>query len=139
MDTKNVVVLIGRLSADPDLRYTNGGDPVVNFALAVNRSYRDDDGEWQDKLDGFFDCHHFGTTAVKFAEDFKKGALVQITGSLQQSKYKVGEAPNERTLSKIEVKVSTIGPVLFVPRAKTKTEAPAGAGAEAESAELQPA
>lgn len=134
-----MVVLVGRLTADPELRYTNGGDPVVNFGLAVNRLVRNGKDELEEKLDGFFNCHHFGDTAVKFSEDFKKGALVQITGSLQQSKYKVGEVPNQRTVSKIEVKAATIGPVLFVPKAKAETEAAAPASAEAENAELQPA
>lgn len=137
METRNMVVLVGRLTADPELRYTNGGDAVVNFALAVNRWVRNGKDEFEERLDGYFNCHHFGDTAVKFNEDFGKGDLVQITGSLQQSKFKVGEAPNERTVSKIEVKAATIGPVLFVPKAKAETETPASA--EAQGEQLQPA
>lgn len=132
MEIKNLVVLVGRLAADPELRYTTGGDGVVNFALAVNHWGRNGEGKPEEKLDGFFNCHHFGDTAVKFAEDFRKGDLVQITGSLQQSKYTVGTKPNERTVSKIEVKASTIGPVLFVPKAKAEA-VPAISGQVAEA------
>jgi single-stranded DNA-binding protein len=73
METKNVVVLVGRLVADPELRYMPSGDPVANFALAVNRSVRKDDGSFEDSLDGYFDCDYFGDSALKFAEDFHKG------------------------------------------------------------------
>lgn len=137
MDTKNVVVLIGHLVADPELRFTSGGKSVANFSLAVNRSFRGEDGKWHDKLDGYFDCEYFSTAAEKFTEEFKKGSLIQVTGSLHQSKFKVGEAPNERTVSKIEVKVATIGTVLFVPKAKAEVEAPAAA--ETQGEQLQPA
>jgi single-strand DNA-binding protein len=138
MDTKNVVVLVGRLTADPELRYTAGGDAVVNFAIAVNRLVRNSQGEFEEKLDGFFNCHHFGDTAVKFAEEFKKGALVQITGSLHQSKFT--PKGSEREISKIEVRVNTIGPVLFVPKSRTETPATeASMPAEAQPTQLQPA
>lgn len=121
METKNVVVLIGRLVADPELKYLPNGKPVANFALAVNRSIRKDDGTFEDSLDGYFDCEHFGGTAVTLAEDFAKGALVQITGSLHQRKYKVGNGAGNRTVSKIEVRAKTVAPVLIAPKA----EAPA--------------
>ncbi len=125
MDTKNMVVLTGRLVADPDLRVTPGGDPVVTFGLAVNRNIKKPDGGWEDKLDGFFDCEHFGETAVKFAEDFGKGDLVQITGSLQQRKFKVGNGDGSRTVSKIEVRAKTIAALLVAPKAKPQDPAPA--------------
>lgn len=121
MDTKNVVVLIGRLVADPDLRFTPKGDAVANFSLAVNRSFRGDDGEWNDKLDGFFDCEYFSGAAEKFANDFKKGALIQITGSLHQDRYTVGSEPNVKTISKILVKAKTISTVLVDRKKKSST------------------
>lgn len=123
MDSNNMVVLIGRLSADPELRYTNGGDPVANFGIAVNRWVRKDDGEFEEKLDGFFDCEHFGATAQKFAEEFKKGTPVQVTGSLHQDKFKVGNGAGTRTMSKIKVRAKTVAPVLFVPKAKPEAVA----------------
>ena len=136
MDTKNVVALVGRLSADPELRYTKGGDPVANFSVAVNRGVRQPDGSFEDVLDGFFDCEIWGGEAEALAERFKKGAEVQLTGSLVQKKFKTkGEQP--RTVSKIEIKVKSIAAAIQGAR-KPKTEQPAAetAGEPAEQAEL---
>lgn len=127
MEIKNLVVLVGRLTADPELKYTGGGDAVVNFGLAVNRWVSKGEGKPEEKLDGFFNCHHFGDTAVKFAAEFKKGDPVQITGSLHQTKFT--PKGSEREVSKIEVRVNTLGAVLFVPKAKA--QAPASVPAEA--------
>lgn len=124
MDTKNVVMLTGRLVADPELRITPGGDPVVTFGLAVNRSIKKPDGSWEDKLDGFFDCEHFGETAVKFAEDYGKGDMIQVTRSLQQRKFKVANGDGSRTVSKIEVRAKTLAAVLVAPKAKLQDAAP---------------
>lgn len=126
MDTKNMVVLVGRLVADPELRYMPNGTPVASFAVAVNRSIRKPDGSFEDSLDGYFDCEHFGGTAATLAEGHRKGALVQITGSLHQRKYKVGNGAGGRTVSKIEVKAKTVAPVLIAPKA----DAPAPATAQ---------
>ncbi len=117
MDSKNMIVLVGRLVADPELRYTDSGDPVANFALAVNRTARKPDGSFEDSLDGFFDCEHFGKTALTLAEDYGKGSEVQITGSLHQRKFKVGNGAGERTVSKISVRAKTVAPVLAPPKA----------------------
>ena len=128
MDTKNLVVLTGRLGADPEMRVTPGGDPVANFSLAVNRSFKGQDGQWHDKLDGFFDCEIFAGVAEKFVVEFKKGDLIQVTGTLAQDTYKVGTEPNVRKVSKILVKVKTVGTVLVAPRkVQTHEVAPAEA------------
>ena len=131
MDTKNMVVLVGRLTADPELRFTNGGDPVANFSIAVNRAVRKSDGSFEDVRDGFFDCEHFGATAEKFAEDIHKGDLVQIMGSLHQDKFKVGDGAGSRTVSKIKVRAKTVARVLVAPRkAATPEVAPAEANSQ---------
>ena len=129
MDTKNMVVLTGRLTADPDLRFTPGGDAVANFSLAVNRSFKSQDGKWNDKLDGFFDCEIYAGVAESFGIEFKKGDLIQITGTLAQDTYTVGTEPNTRKVSKILVKVKTVGRVLIAPR---KAQAPTEEAAPAE-------
>lgn len=108
---KNLVLLVGRLTADPELRYTPQGTPVATFSVAVNRSFRKPDGGWKDDLDGYFDCELWSGPAVTFTEEFQKGSLVQLTGSLRQKKFQTsGDQP--RTLSRVEVKVDTISPVV---------------------------
>ncbi len=115
MSTKNVVVLVGRLAADPELRYLPNGTPVANFGVAVNRSVRKADGNFEDSLDGFFDCEVFGGQALALADNCHKGTEVALTGSLLQKKFKTsGEQAS--TVSKIEVRVMTIAPVLVVPK-----------------------
>lgn len=123
METKNMVVLIGRLVAEPELRYMPNGQPVANFSLAVNRSIRKDDGSFEDSLDGYFDCELFGGTAVTLAEDYGKGALVQVTGSLHQRKFKVGNGAGNRTVSKVEVRAKTVAPILAAAKAEAAKEA----------------
>lgn len=116
MDTKNVVVLVGRLVADPELPYMPNGTPVANFAVAVNRSSRKPDGTFEDTLDGFFDCEVFGGQALALAENTGKGAEIHVTGSLRQKKFKSGNGAGARTISKIEIRVSSVAPALAVPR-----------------------
>lgn len=129
MDTKNVVVLSGRLVADPELRYMPNGTPVANFAIAVNRSVRKDDGTFEDSLDGFFDCEVFSGQALALVDTCKKGSEVQLTGSIMQKKYK-SKGAEPRTISKIEIRVSQIAPALVIPKPAVQTEA---------VAEVQPA
>ena len=114
MDTRNVVVLIGRLVKDPELRYLANGTPVTNFAVAVNRSVRKGDG-FEDQLDGFFDCELFGGTAVTLAEEYGKGAEVYVLGHLLQKKFKTSGG---QKVSKVEIRVKTVGPTVSAPDTK---------------------
>jgi single-strand DNA-binding protein len=116
MSTKNMVMLVGRLAADPELRFTPNGTAVATFAVAVNRSVRKPDGSFEDSLDGFFDCELFGPQAESLAERLRKGSEVQLSGSLLQKKFKTNGA-QARTVSKIEVRVATIASSLSAPAA----------------------
>ena len=130
MDTKNVVALVGRLVADPELRYLDNGTPVANFAVAVNRSNRKADGSFEDSLDGFFDCELFGGQALTLSETCSKGSEIQVMGSLLQKKFKTKGA-QPRTVSKVEIRVRSVAQVLAA--AKTSS-APAPSEAEPQPA-----
>ena len=112
MHARNVVVLIGRLVADPVLRYTNNGSAVTEFSVAVNRSTRQNDGSFTDSLDGFFDCELWGPVGQVVAEKFSKGDELSLTGSLAQNKFE----KDGRKISRVLVKVKTVAPVLSAPR-----------------------
>ena len=113
MDTKNVVALVGRLVADPELRYLPNGTPVASFAVAVNRSTRKADGSFEDALDGFFDCELFGGQALSLTDNCRKGTEIQLLGSLIQEKFQTkGDQP--RTISKVKVRVRSVAPSLPV-------------------------
>lgn len=85
----NKVILMGRLTRDPDVRYGAGGDsaPVVRYTLAVDRRMaRRDDGEGQQTAD-FINCVVFGKGA-EFAEKYlRQGTKIVVTGRLQTGSY----------------------------------------------------
>jgi single-strand DNA-binding protein len=81
----NKVILMGRLTKDPELRYSQAAEPVaiVRYTLAVNRRFK---REGQPDAD-FINCVAFGKTG-EFAEKyFKKGMMVAVSGSLQITSY----------------------------------------------------
>ena len=80
----NNVVLIGRLTRDVDLRYTPQNQVVGQFTLAVNRNFKNQNGEYDAD---FINCVIWGKSAENFANWTKKGNLVGITGRVQTRNY----------------------------------------------------
>ena len=80
----NVIVLIGRLTADPEQRYTPSNVPVTTFTIAVNRSYVKQGAERQTD---FIDVVAWRTTAEFVCRYFKKGQQIAVQGSLQTRSY----------------------------------------------------
>ncbi len=80
----NRVVLIGRLTADPALRYTPNGIPVANFTLAVERPFKSQSGERE--VD-FIDVVVWRRQAELVANHLAKGRLVAVEGRLQVRTY----------------------------------------------------
>jgi single-strand DNA-binding protein len=78
----NKVVLVGHLGGDPETRYTPSGAAVANFNMATNESWRDANGELQDKTE-WHRCVMFGKSAELAGELLKKGQLVYLEGKLQ--------------------------------------------------------
>lgn len=80
----NNVVLVGRLTRDPELRYTPSNVAVATFSLAVNRNFKNQAG---DRETDFISCIMWRQQAENFANWLKKGALVGITGRIQTRSY----------------------------------------------------
>jgi single stranded DNA-binding protein (ssb) len=80
----NRVVLVGRLTKDPELRYTTNGVAVVSFNLAVNRSFTNSQGE---READFVSCVIWRKGAENFANFTHKGSLVGVDGRIQTSSY----------------------------------------------------
>jgi len=76
----NHIVLIGRLVRDPELRYTSNGTPVANFTLAVERNYRNREGE---RDVDYIKIVTWRKLAENVAHHLGKGRLVAVEGSLQ--------------------------------------------------------
>ena len=81
----NKVILIGRLTKDPELRYIpTTGTPVANFTLAVDREYKNKNG---DKETDFLPVQIIGKSAEFCVNYIPKGRLVAIQGSVRVNKY----------------------------------------------------
>ncbi len=91
----NKVFLIGRLTRDPELRYTPGGQAVANFGLAVNREYPTKEGRKEDTC--FVNLVIWGKRAEVCAEYMKKGGLIFVEGRLQYRKWETQEKEKRST------------------------------------------
>ena len=89
----NLVVLTGRLTADPELRYTPSNIPVTTFSIAVSRRYKA--GE-QAEAD-FINIVAWRQTAEFVTKYFQKGSLIGIEGSIQTRRYVDKETGKNRT------------------------------------------
>lgn len=80
----NNVVLVGRLTKDPDLRYTASGTGVATFTLAVNRNFTNQDGN---READFINCVIWRKSAETLANYARKGTLLGVTGRIQTRSY----------------------------------------------------
>lgn len=93
----NQLVVIGRLVRDPELRKTENGKNVTNITLAVPRSYKNPNGEYDTD---FIDCVLWSTVAESTTEYCKKGDLLGVKGRIQTRKI---ETEDEKTKQVTEV------------------------------------
>lgn len=123
----NKVILIGRLTRDPELRYTPGGKPVASLRLAVDRSVANAQGE---RETDFFDVTVWDRQAEIASRYLTKGRLVLCEGRLQTRQY---EAQDGSRRTAFEVVATT---VRFLPDGRGGV--PAEAGAEAGGRAVRP-
>lgn len=82
----NQVILLGNLTRDPELRQTPTGQSVVSFSLALNRSYKDQSGEWVEATD-YIDVVAWGPLAERVAQYLNKGRRALVQGRLQSRSW----------------------------------------------------
>ena len=99
----NSVVISGNLGADPELRSSAGGTPILSLRIAVNERRKDQSGEWTDYTN-WVDAVMFGTRAEKVSRYLSKGSKVSVSGRLHYSSW---EKEGQRR-SKLEVVVDEI-------------------------------
>ena len=90
----NQVILIGRLTRDVELKYTNTGFTIANLSLAVNRRVKRDD-TWQDE-GNFFNCVLIGKRAEALSQYLVKGKQIGIQGELRQNRWEQDGQPRSR-------------------------------------------
>ena len=98
----NRVILTGRLTKEPDLRYTPNGTPVATFTIAVNRTYTNEQGE---READFINCIVWRKSAENVANYLKKGSLVGVDGRIQTRNY---EAQDGRRVFVTEVVAESV-------------------------------
>ncbi len=80
----NKIILVGRLTRDPELRSTSMGISTANFTVAVNRNFKNKDGQYDAD---FISCVAFRNTADFVSKYFKKGNLISLDGRIQTRNY----------------------------------------------------
>lgn len=97
MPNLNKVMLMGNLTRDPELRYLPSNMPVVSLGLAVNRRWRNQQGEPQEETT-FVDCEAFGRTAEVINQYMRKGRPLFIEGRLKLDQWQAQDGTNRSKL-----------------------------------------
>lgn len=104
----NKVLLIGRLTADPELRQTQSGISSCRFTVAVNRTFKNAQGEYEAD---FISCTVWRQTAEFISKYFKKGSMIAVEGTLRNNNYQDKNHPDvtHYTMDVIVEKAEFIG------------------------------
>lgn len=103
----NKTMLMGRLAKDPELRVTTGGSSVCNFTLAVNRNFKNSNGERE--VD-FITCTSWGRTGEFIAEHFGKGQMMLAEGRIQVRSYEAQDGQKRWVTDVVVEQVEFTGP-----------------------------
>jgi single-strand DNA-binding protein len=128
MANGNNVTLVGNITRDPELRFTNTGQATSSFGLAVNRRWQNRQTQEWEEATSFFDVVCWREMAENAAESLSRGARVIVTGRLEQRSW---ETPDGDKRTKVEVIADELGPSIRWATAQvTKNErrAPGDAG-----------
>ncbi|CAG4934360.1 MULTISPECIES: single-stranded DNA-binding protein [Acidithrix] len=109
MSNGNSVTLIGNVTRDLELRYTQSGQPSVTFGIAVNRRWQNrQTNEWEEAT-SYFDVVCWRELAEHAAQSLYRGSRVIVVGQLQQRSW---EDQDGQKKSKIEISAEEVGPSL---------------------------
>ena len=128
MPGETVLTVVGNLTADPELRYTQGGLPVVNFTIASTpRTFDRQANEWKDGEALFLRASAWRDFAEHIAGTLTKGMRVVATGRLRQRNYQDREG---QTRTAIELEIDEIGPSLRYATAQVTRAVAGGTAAQ---------
>ena len=122
----NSVVIMGRLTYEPELRATPSGVSVVRFQVAVDRSYQK---AGEERKTDFIDCTAWRQTAEFVCKYFHKGSMIAVEGSLQTDNYTDQNGEKRKSVQVVASQVSFCG---------SKAESGAQTTAPAPAAEFEP-
>jgi len=99
----NKVIIAGRLTRDPELRYTQAGTANTYVGLAINNRRKDKNtGEWKDDAT-FVDCKAWGKTAENINQYFSKGRQIMIEGSLRSFSWEAKDGSGKRSKTEVHI------------------------------------
>ncbi len=104
----NKVILIGNLTADPELRYTPNGTARVRFSIAVNRQYKDASGQLQEETT-FVPIVAWGTQAENCANYLSKGRSVAVEGRLRIDTFENADGERKKVVEVVAQNVQFLG------------------------------
>jgi single-strand DNA-binding protein len=118
----NRVILIGNLTADPEMRYTPSGTARTRFSIAINRQYKDSSGQMQEEVT-FVPIVVWGSQAENCANYLSKGRSVAVEGRLRIDSFENAEGERRKV---VEVVASTVQ-FLGGPRSQQQDSQPGSA------------
>jgi len=101
MASVNKVILIGNLGKDPEMRYTQSGEPIANFSLATSENWTDKSGQKQERTE-WHRVEVFGKTAQVVRDYCTKGKQVYLEGSIRYDEW-TDKDGNKKYMTKIRV------------------------------------
>lgn len=122
----NSIVIMGRLTYEPELRATPSGVSVVRFQVAVDRSYQK---AGEERKTDFIDCTAWRQTAEFVCKYFHKGSMIAVEGSLQTDNYTDKNGEKRKSVQLVASQASFCG---------SKAESGARTAAPAPDAEFEP-
>lgn len=108
MASVNKVILIGNLGRDPEVRYAPSGDAIANVTLATTETWKDKNGEKQEKTE-WHRVSFFGKTAEVVGQYLKKGSQVYVEGRIQTRKWTDKEGQERYTTEIVADKMQMLG------------------------------
>ena len=105
----NAVTLVGNITRDPELRFTNTGQATASFGLAVNRRWQNRQTQEWEEATSFFDVVCWREMAENAAESLARGSRVIVTGRLEQRSWETEEGDRR---FKVEIVADEVGPSL---------------------------
>src|SRR5690349_4199091 len=123
---ENSVTIVGNLTREPELRFTNAGRGMAQFGVAVNRRWQNrQSGEWEEQV-SFFNVTAWGDLGENCAASLGKGSRVIVNGRLEQRSYETQQGEKR---SVVEIIADEVGPSLRWARADVqKVERGEGGG-----------
>jgi len=104
MSDINQVVLTGRLTADPEIRYTQAGKAIASFNLANGRRYKNQSSEYVEDT-SFIGCTTFGQSAEFMGQYIRKGQAILVQGRLKQETWEDRQTGKKQSKTKVLVDV----------------------------------